>query len=102
MSCGPYNYFFTNLANRVNIEIILLLKSGACNVKEITTKIKKEQSAVSHNLKRMLNCRIVNVEQKGRERYYSLNNEFILPLLDLVDQHAVNYCSNCVVKKLDK
>ena len=101
MSCGPYNYFFTNLANKVNVEIILLLKNEPLNVKKITEITKKEQSAVSHNLRRMLNCSIVKVEQKGRERFYSLNEEFVLPLLELVDKHAISNCSKCLAEKSD-
>ncbi|MFW5852949.1 MAG: ArsR/SmtB family transcription factor [Nanoarchaeota archaeon] len=98
MSCEPYDYFFTNLANRVNIKIILLLKEhGSLNVKSITDKTGKEQSAISHNLRRMYNCSIVTVSQKGRERFYSLNEEFILPILDLVDKHATKNCERCSV-----
>lgn len=99
MSCGPYNYFFTNLANKVNVEIIMLLKDSPLNVKTITLKTGKEQSAVSHNLRRMHNCSIVTVKKKGRERIYSLNKEFILPILELVDKHAVNNCSRCLASE---
>ncbi|MFW6230698.1 MAG: ArsR/SmtB family transcription factor [Nanoarchaeota archaeon] len=95
MNCEPYDHFFTNLANRVNIQIILLLKNGPLNVKSITEKTGREQSAISHNLRRMHDCNIVTVEQRGRERYYSLNYEFILPILDLVDNHAQENCRNC-------
>lgn len=97
MNCEPYDHFFTNLANRVNIQIILLLKQGSLNVKTITEKTGREQSAISHNLRRMYNCNIVQVEQKGRERYYSLNTEFIMPILNLVDDHAQHHCKNCSV-----
>ena len=99
MTCGPYNYFFTNLANKVNVEIILLLKERPLNVKKITELTGKEQSAISHNLRRMYNCSIVKVKKKGRERIYSLNKEFILPILNLVDEHAVNNCKRCLAER---
>ena len=95
MICKSYNYFFTKFANRANLEIIFLLKDGPMNVKGITESTKKEQSAISHNLKKLCDCRILNVESRGRERFYSLNRETVLPILELVQKHVRKNCRGC-------
>lgn len=46
----------------------------------------QEQSAVSHNLKKLLVCNCVHIEVQGKNRYYSLNDDTIVPLLQLADQ----------------
>ncbi len=90
-----YNKFFMNLANKMNIQIIELLESGPLNVKTITKKTEREQSAVSHSLRKLTDCNIVKVQRKGRERYYHLNTEFIFSMYDLLDKHAQKYCGVC-------
>ena len=97
--CISYNNFFTHLANKSNLQIINLLQSGSKNVKMLTSLTEKEQSAVSHNLHNMLQCNIVKMEKKGRERVYSLNTEFIGPIFELVDKHADANCGVCKHKQ---
>lgn len=75
-----------------------LYKFGNQNVTEISLKTGIEQSAVSHNLTRLLGRGIVHIEVRGKHRYYSLNNETIVPLLRIVDTHIDTYCKticNC-------
>lgn len=94
-SCeATYNIFFTNLANPLKIGIILTLRKKDKNVSEIVKELGVEQSKVSHALKLLKNCNIVNVKQKGKERVYSLNKETILPMLELIDKHSSLYCKN--------
>jgi DNA-binding transcriptional ArsR family regulator len=89
-----YNIFFTNLANPLKIGIILSLRKNGKNVSELTKELGVEQSKISHALKILKNCKIVNVKQKGKERVYSLNKDTILPMLELIDKHASCYCKN--------
>ncbi len=65
------------------------------NVSSIVEKTGIEQSAVSHNLKKLTECNILTVEQKGRERLYSLNKETVQPLLKLVQNHVEKNCKGC-------
>ncbi len=95
MRCGMYNKFFMNLANKMNIQIIELLENGPMNVKTITKETNREQSAVSHCLRKLNDCNIVKVQKKGRERFYHLNTEFLFPMYDLLDKHASKYCGVC-------
>ena len=87
-----YENFFVNLANKKKLEIILALKEGPMNVTEIAKKIHGEQSAVSHSLKDLTSCKILNVKKAGKQRVYSLNKDTIMPILKLVETHSHKYC----------
>jgi len=94
MNNSTYNIFFTNLANPLKISIILNLREKEKNVNELSKELGVEQSKASHALASLKKCNIVNVEQKGKERIYSLNSKTIVPMLKLIDEHATHYC-NC-------
>lgn len=94
MRCGAYNGFFVNFANKTRLDIVMLLMRGALSVNEISKKIGEEQSKVSHNLKKLSECNILTVEQKGKQRFYSLNKQSsVLPMLRLVEKHISDNCA---------
>ncbi|MCF7866846.1 metalloregulator ArsR/SmtB family transcription factor [Candidatus Woesearchaeota archaeon] len=99
MKCHSYTDFFSNLANESNIKIIESLKTGPKNVTKISNETEIEQSATSHRLKKLVNCNVLNVERKGKERIYSLNKETITPILKLVDEHVHKKCKTCWIKE---
>lgn len=88
----PYTIFFETLSNKVRWNIINLLLKGQQRATDIGQTLGYEQSLVSHHLKRLLRCGFVKVEQKGKERIYTLNKDTIQPLLVLVDKHIDDYC----------
>ncbi len=91
-----YDTFFTTLANENRLAIIQYLdKKGPSNVSEIVEGTKMEQSAVSHNLKKLLTCEFIHIKPNGKERIYKLNQKTIKPLLELIDKHVKTYCENC-------
>ncbi|MDD5133543.1 MAG: metalloregulator ArsR/SmtB family transcription factor [Candidatus Nanoarchaeia archaeon] len=91
-----YNSFFMNFANKTKLNIILFLKEGPLSVNDIVKKTGMEQSKVSHNLTRLTKCKILTVEQKGKQRIYSLNKKTVVPLLNLVKNHIRQNCPmNC-------
>jgi len=89
---ATYNVFFTNLANPLKIRIILSLRDKEKNVSELVKELRGEQSKISHALKMLKNCKIVNMKQKGKERIYSLNKDTIIPMLELIDRHSSIHC----------
>ncbi|MDD5012485.1 MAG: metalloregulator ArsR/SmtB family transcription factor [Candidatus Nanoarchaeia archaeon] len=89
-----YNIFFTNLANPLKIGIILSLRENRKNVTELTRELGVEQSKISHALKCLKECKIVEAKADGKSRVYSLNRETILPMLELIDKHASVHCKN--------
>lgn len=98
MKCNSYNTFFKNFANDAKLEIIMCLQKKPMNVGMIAESVGQEQSAVSHNLKKLMLCKIVDVRKKGKERIYSLNKETIMPVLDLVQKHVKQTCCKGCVK----
>jgi len=78
----------------LKIGIILSLRTKEKNVSELIKNLNVEQSKISHALQSLKACKIVNMEQKGKERVYSLNKETIVPMLELIDKHASAHC-NC-------
>lgn len=74
------------------MKIVQALKEKPMSVTELTEALGEEQSKVSHNLKSLSQCHIVEVEQKGKRRIYSLNKETMVPLLQLAENHVKKYC----------
>lgn len=96
-SSETYHVFFTNLANRLKIKIISSLRDGEKSVSDIASDLSVEQSKVSHALKNLKSCNIVDVKQFGKSRIYFLNRKTILPMLNLIDKHASKFCKGkCV------
>lgn len=92
---NEYYIFFGNLANPLKIEIISALKEKDMSVLELVSRLNEEQSKISHALKSLKNCSIVNVKNDGKKRIYSLNKETILPMLKIIDRHEGKFCEEC-------
>ncbi len=87
-----YKIFFGTLVSESRLKIINLLRKGKKNVSEITKSLKTDQTAVSHDLRRLKKCGFVHSETRGKFRYYKLNEKTIRPLMDLIDKHMSAYC----------
>ncbi|MFW6233111.1 MAG: ArsR/SmtB family transcription factor [Nanoarchaeota archaeon] len=98
ISNKTYHLFFTNLANELKISILLCLREKSQNVTQLSNDLGIEQSKVSHALSSLRCCNIVNVEQKGKQRIYSLNKKTIIPMLNLIDKHAKIHCKGKCIK----
>jgi len=92
MNNSSYYIFFSNLSNKLRMDIVELLRESSKNVNEISKRLNVEQSKASHALKTLKCCNIVTVKQIGKQRIYSLNKKTILPILRLIDKHARTHC----------
>ncbi len=95
-----HRLFFKAFSNKTRLEIIQLLRKKYLTVKEICDKTGFEQSRVSHNLKCLEHCGFVKVTQNGNFREYSLDQETIVPIVDLFEKHIQKYkkrLENCGV-----
>lgn len=91
-----YNNFFTNFANKTRFKIIMALRKKPLNVNSLSKQMGEEQSKVSHNLKILADCNVLEVKKRGKERIYSLNKDTVIPLLKLVEKHVKKHCPyNC-------
>ena len=98
MKCPSYNLFFETISTKSRMEILCLLRQGAMSVSEICDALSQEQSRVSHNLKKLVECRVLDVKQDGKKRIYSLNKDTVIPILDLVEKHVQKYCRGKCLK----
>ena len=95
MKYTVFDDFFSVLGNKQRVRILQYLDaSGSRTVSEISEDLGFEQSAVSHNLKRLLLCHFVEVEPNGKERVYSINKQTVQPLFRMIDEHVRKYCVN--------
>ena len=99
MTCKSIENFFLNFANKTKLDIIVLLREKKLSVNEIAKELKQEQSKISHNLSKLTKCNILNVEQQGKQRIYSLNKKTVIPMLNLVEEHVRTYCKGGCQKK---
>ena len=92
-----FDHFFTVLGNKQRVKILQYLnEEGSKSVSEIGKRLKMEQSAVSHNMRRLLLCHFVDVKQQGKERIYTIKEDTIQPLFKLINTHVQSYCvKNC-------
>lgn len=86
-----YKLFFKAFSNNTRFEIIKLLSDGPRNVNEICRELKFEQSRISHNLRCLENCGFVSFKWQGKYRVYSLDKEYIVPILKDIDKHLIKY-----------
>ena len=89
-----YHVFFSKLSNPLRINIISSLDKEPKSVNQLSKELDIEQSKLSHALKELRECNIVNVKQKGKQRIYSLSKT-IIPILRLIDCHGKG-CSECM------
>ena len=98
-----YDTFFATLSGNRRLEILhFLQRADHQSVNDIAAGTGIEQSAVSHSLNKLLACEFVHIEVDGKFRYYSLNDETIVPLLALIDRHIAKFCTGvceCCSKK---
>ncbi len=95
LSIKPYALFFQALANQTRMQVLhLLADRGGMNVSEICGELGLEQTLVSHNLKCLTFCGLVTPSREGKSKIYSINEQTVLPLLRIVDNHLKNYAGN--------
>jgi len=92
MNNQTYHVFFSKLSNPLRIDIISSLEKPK-SVSQLSKELKVEQSKISHALKELRNCNIVQIKQEGKKRIYSLSKT-IIPILRLIDCHSKT-CSKC-------
>src|SRR3989344_2298320 len=87
-----YKIFFGTLISEPRLKIINLLRKGEKNVSEIMEKLKMDQTLVSHNMSRLKKCGFVKSKINNKYRYYSLNNDTIKPLMEIIEKHMSLHC----------
>ena len=94
MKPNTYHVFFSKLSNKFRIDIVTSLEENPKSVMELSKELDVEQSKLSHALSELKECNIVNFEQKGKQRIYSLSRT-IIPILRLIKCHGEDCCDGC-------
>lgn len=95
MKKSSYDNFFANFSSHLRLKILVNLADGPLSVGELVEKIGEEQSKVSHHLRQMAHCNLVNVKKDGKKRIYSLNERTVKPMLKLAQKHLYSSCGMC-------
>ncbi len=80
--------FFKAMADETRLKILLALLSGNKCVMHISERISMSQSAVSHQLALLRRAHLVKVVRVGKTQVYSLDDEHVRLILDMVNLHA--------------
>ncbi len=84
--------FFTNLANPTRLAAIEQLLNQPMSVTQLASALGQEQSMISHNLKPLLDCNIINLHREGKKHIYTVNTETIAPIFAAIENHAEKFC----------
>ncbi|MCW4019302.1 MAG: metalloregulator ArsR/SmtB family transcription factor [Candidatus Bathyarchaeota archaeon] len=84
--------FFSNLANPTRLAALEQLMKQPMSVNELAQTLGQEQSMISHNLKPLLSCNFVHIENHGRKHVYSVNRETLDPIFRAIENHAEKFC----------
>lgn len=66
---------------RFNI-LELLQKNKKMSVNDLVSKLKKDQPLISHHLKALKQCKIVNSKENGKSTMYFISNKEISKLIN--------------------
>jgi DNA-binding transcriptional ArsR family regulator len=78
---------FGTLGDPNRVRIIALLLQSEMNVGDLARAVSMSESAVSHQLRILRQMRLVRVDKRGRQVYYTLDDEHVSELIQLVVQH---------------
>ncbi|MFA6603252.1 MAG: metalloregulator ArsR/SmtB family transcription factor [Patescibacteria group bacterium] len=86
MDSGAIKLIFSALANPIRLDILHALYHGEKNVTELVRELRRDQSLVSHNLKRLVASKLIRSRKEGQFRYYSLHQGSVAPLLRNIEE----------------
>jgi len=74
------------------MEILELLKKRKHHVGEIMKKLDKEQSLVSHHLKSLRECGLIESQVEGKKRIYKIKGEELPEFLKNIEKLSKKLC----------
>lgn len=79
---------FKMLADPTRLKILFALKKEALRVKDLSQQLGVEQSALSHQLAKLKEARLVKYERQGRNNLYSLDDTHVFVILKEMLDHS--------------
>ncbi len=78
---------FKMFSDSSRIKILYCMMENEMCVNHLAEKVDMTQSAVSHQLKTLKQARLIKSRKEGKEVYYTLDDEHIEKILNLVTEH---------------
>ncbi len=79
--------FFSVLADPSRLRLLSVLAQREACVQDLAQGTHLSESAVSHQLRILRTARLVRYEKRGRKVFYSLKDQHIQVLYDVVTEH---------------
>ena len=79
--------FYKLLADRTRVRILWALSCENMCVCDLAVLLGMTKSAISHQLKSLRLAKLVNYDKRGREVYYSLNNDHVRAIFKEAFEH---------------
>lgn len=79
--------FYKVIGDKTRVKILYTLVDEEHNVSEIASMLDMTHSAISHQLSKLKEYRLVKSRKEGKESYYSLDDEHVLEIFQLTYQH---------------
>lgn len=83
--------FYKVIGDKTRVKILYTLVEKERNVSEIATMLEMTHSAISHQLSKLKEYRLVKSRKEGKESYYSLDDEHVLEIFQLTYQHMKHH-----------
>ncbi len=94
MECDEEVDLLKCVANSTRLNILKLLdERGEMCVSEIIDELNEEQSLISHHLKGIRGCGLVEKRRDGRKIVYRLSDPDISDFLDQVESLSTRFCN---------
>ena len=84
---GLMSAWFKALSEPSRLKILFVLAGGELCVDHITDAVGGNQSAVSHQLKILKDCRILKCKRAGKNVLYSLSDEHVIKIMQSAKEH---------------
>ncbi len=80
------------VGSKIRYRILQLLREKERCVSEIMKDLDKEQTLISHHLKSLNECGLVEKERKGRKRVYKISDPAVLEFMEKVKELSKSKC----------
>lgn len=83
------------LSDKGRLKLLMTLKGREASVLDLAEKLGMEQSALSHQLRVLKKARLVKYRQEGKKRFYSLDDDHVFSILEMVFEHLEEDHEEC-------
>ncbi len=79
--------FFKVFGDETRLKILTKLEEGEICVHCLTSDLEMNQTAISHQLAKLRDARLVKTRREGNHIYYSLDDDHISAIIDMGKEH---------------